>query len=487
VQRHCTTATCQGTEPVIHLRQTFRQLLPLLLSALCTAIPARAEPPAVDTLTFGRFGTVHVYRSSPRPHHVVLFASGDGGWNRGVVDMARELAGLDALVAGIDVPAYLRRLAAERTACSYPAADFEGLSQYLQRHYNFPDYVQPVLVGYSSGATLVYTTLAQSPPNTFRGGMSLGFCPELPLSKPLCKGNGLDFTAKPKGKGYDFLPRQDLPTPWIAFQGGIDRVCSADTVARFVAQTGQASMVRLDKVGHGFSVPRNWLPQFRASFHRLVADSGTPAAARPADLEGLPLVEVPVARPGKTFAVIISGDGGWAGIDKSLADTLATRNIPSVGLDSLHYFWNPRTPDGIGSALQDILRHYLRAWHMEKVLLIGYSRGADVLPFMASRLPAELFGHVSLIALLGAEHRVDMEFHVTDWLAGNMQDAPYPVQPEVEKLAHANLLCIYGEDEPAPLCPDLDRRRFKVRRLQGGHHFGGAYQALADLILKEAR
>jgi len=472
---------------VHHPRHAFRQLLPLLLITLCTAAPARAHPPTEDTLTFGRFNTVHVYRTSAQPHHVVLFASGDGGWNRGVVDMARELAGLNALVAGVDVPAYFRTLAAERNACSYPAADFEGLSQYLQRHYNYPDYVQPVLAGYSSGATLVYAILAQSPPNTFRGGMSLGFCPDLPLRKPLCHGSGLAYTAGPGGKGYSFLPRADLPTPWLAFQGSIDQVCSADTVERFVAQTGQAGIIRLDKVGHGFSVPRNWLPQLRSAFRRLETDAGPPAAARPADLDGLPLVEVPVRQPGATFAVIISGDGGWAGIDKSLADALATRNIPSVGLDSLHYFWTRRTPDEIGTALQDILQHYLRTWHMQKVLLIGYSRGADVLPFMASRLPAELFRHVSLIALLGAGHRVDMEFHVTDWLPGRMEDAPYPVQPQVEKLAHANLLCIYGEDEPAPLCPALDPQRFKVRRLQGGHHFGGAYAALADLILKEAR
>ena len=41
-----------------------------------------------ETLRFGRFGTGTVYRESPHPCHVVLFISGDGGWNLGVVDMA---------------------------------------------------------------------------------------------------------------------------------------------------------------------------------------------------------------------------------------------------------------------------------------------------------------------------------------------------------------------------------------------------------------
>jgi type IV secretory pathway VirJ component len=156
---------------------------------------------------------VHIYRSSAQPKHVVLFASGDGGWNPGVIDMARALAGLDALVAGIDITAYLKQLQSTSEACSYPAADFKGLSQYLLRHYGFTDYVVPVLVGYSSGATLVYATLAQAPPNTFRGGMSLGFCPDLPLTRPLCHGSGLKSTTGPHGKGYSFKPAPDLPPP----------------------------------------------------------------------------------------------------------------------------------------------------------------------------------------------------------------------------------------------------------------------------------
>lgn len=146
----------------------------------------------------------------------------------------------------------------------------------------------------------------------------------------------------------------------------------------------------------------------------------------------------------KHVVLLVSGDGGWASIDKSLAAALAADGIPGVGLDSLHYFWTRRTPDEAGRDLRRILDHYLAAWQTDKVLLIGYSRGADVLPFMASRLPPELTARTSLIALLGAEHSVDFEFRIADWLPGSMKDAPYRVQPEVEKLLGKNVLCIYG-------------------------------------------
>ena len=439
-----------------------------------------------ETIKFGNFGDVHIYRQSSQPEHVVLFVSGDEGWNPGVIDMARALTDLDALVAGIDITTYFKRLAAVKQACSYPAADFEGLSQYLLKHYDFPDYVEPVLAGYSSGATLVYATLVQAPPNTFRGGISVEFCTDLPLTRPLCHGGGLQFKPGPGGKSYDFLPAANMQTPWFVFQGDIDQVCDANVVERFVAQTGRAELIKLPNVGHSFFVQREWMPQFKASFNRLIENTHTAPSAKPADLNNLPLIEVPVEHPGKIFAVIISGDGGWASIDKSLAEALASDGIPTVGLDSLHYFWTKRTPDEAGRDLQAILNHYFAIWHMEKVLLIGYSRGADVLPFMVSRLPEKLTARTALIALLGAEHGVNFEFRVADWLPGSMKNAPYKVKPELEKLAGSRLLCVYGEDEPAPLCPDLDPKQVRLLRMPGGHHFGGDYKTLADHILREA-
>jgi type IV secretory pathway VirJ component len=148
---------------------------------------------AGDNLRFGRFGDVALYSRSPQPSRVVLFVSGDGGWNLGVIDMARALAELNALVVGIDINIYLRSLSNTAGNCSYSAADFEALSKYIQKTLQLPSYIPPVLVGYSSGATLVYAVLVQAPPNTFAGAISLGFCPDLDLSKPLCRGNGLEW------------------------------------------------------------------------------------------------------------------------------------------------------------------------------------------------------------------------------------------------------------------------------------------------------
>jgi hypothetical protein len=202
------------------------------------------------------------------------------------VDMARELATLNALVVGIDIIHFLRELGKSGETCSNPAADFEMLSKFVQKKLNFPRYIMPVLVGYSSGATLVYAALTQAPPNTFRGAISLGFCPDLLLTKPLCKGQGLDWKKGPKDKGYIFLPATNLQDPWIALQGTIDQVCDPASTEDYVRKVKGGEIIILPKVGHGFSVPRNWMPQFKTAFLRIVTRDKT---AKPRESESITL------------------------------------------------------------------------------------------------------------------------------------------------------------------------------------------------------
>jgi Type IV secretory pathway, VirJ component len=118
------------------------------------------------------------------------------------------------------------------------------------------------------------------------------------------------------------------------------------------------------------------------------------------------------------------------------------------------------------------------------VLLVGYSLGAEVLPFMASRLPPDLRSRVRLVALLGPGRTATFEFHVGEWL-GRAVHGP-PTAPEIDRLAGLRVLCLYGTDETDSACP-LVHRGPVVERVPGGHHFGGSYTSLADRILQAFR
>jgi type IV secretory pathway VirJ component len=448
------------------------------------ASPREQRAAISDTLRFGRFGPVVLYRQRVHPSRVVLLVSGDGGWNLGVVGMAREIAGMDALVVGIDIRRYLTGLARSPERCSYPAADFEALSQWLQRRLNFPRYIPPILMGYSSGATLVYATLVQAPPGTFAGGISLGFCSDLAVKRTFCSGSGLESSPGLRGRGIRFAPAGHLAVPWIVLQGAADSACGLAQAAAFVRRTPGASLVALPSVGHGFGVPGRWLPQLRDAFTRLDRASLSAASTPAPEVRDLPLVELPAAGGSRTLAVVVSGDGGWASLDRQIGESLSQEGISVVGINSLKYFWRARTPDGTAADLTRVLRHYLPAWSASRILLVGYSRGADVLPFMASRLPADLRQKIRLVALLGFSHRAGFELHLTDFLGGSGRGVP--TVPEVRKLRGMRVLCVYGSEETDSACRDLSPDLASGLSLSGGHHFGGAYREIARSILREA-
>jgi type IV secretory pathway VirJ component len=458
------------------------------MAMLLWAGAASADAIQESTDTYGPFGTLHIYKPNDNPSHVVLFISGDGGWNLGVVDMAKSLAGLDSMVVGIDITHYIQEINNSSEKCTYGAAQFEGLSQYLQKKLGFSHYISPVLVGYSSGATMVYATLAQSPPNTFAGGISLGFCPDLKTVHPFCKGSGtLGASIDPK-LGYVYQTVDNLPSPWVVLQGDQDQACSTPETKVFVGKTRNGQLIELPTVGHGFSVQRNWMPQFKDAFQKIVGAQQASNEILPGatEVSDLPLVELPVKGDSSTMAVVISGDGGWAGIDKQIGETLNKDGIPVVGLNSLQYFWSKKSPDISGSDLTRILTHYGKAWNVQRFILVGYSQGADTLPFMVARLPQDLKTKVNTVVLLGLEGDVNFEFHLADWLSSN-GDGEYKVIPEVQKLTGMNVVCIYGADEADSACKKLDKTLVNVVELPGGHHFGGDYQALASEILNHGK
>ena len=79
--------------------------------------------------------------------------------------------------------------------------------------------------------------------------------------------------------------------------------------------------------------------------------------------------------------------------------------------------------------LATVMSTYLERWHAAKVILIGYSFGADVLPFAYNRLPQELRRHVGLMALLGPEKRVNFQITVSGWLNLPPGDDAVPIAP----------------------------------------------------------
>lgn len=215
----------------------------------------------------------------------------------------------------------------------------------------------------------------------------------------------------------------------------------------------------------------------------LAALPATLSAAPAQGVATLPLVEMPVTGS-KRLVVLISGDGGWRDLDKGLAHELNQRGISVVGWNSLRYFWKKRTAPQLAADLDSVLRTYRQRWHADDVALVGYSFGADVLPFAYPLLSEQERDRVRLVSLLGLAHGADFEVRLGGWL-GWFQAQEVPVQPALAGLQPVAHQCIYGTDEKDSLCRDLQAdAHMQVLELPGGHHFDRDPSKLARIIVE---
>ena len=237
------------------------------------------DPRATRILDVAGLGEVTVYAPQGEAHGLALFASGDGGWNLGVWDMAQTAASLGYWVAGFSTPGLLKSLESGDGECSDAAGLLDHLGDKVKTEMKLPASFNPALIGYSSGATVAYAALAQAGDARFSGAMTLGFCPDLIIHKPFCKGAGLTAgkqTKAPYSVVFNTVPA--VKAPWIVLQGDIDQVCIPPETIAFVDKVKNGKVVNLPHVGHGFGVPRNWMPQYRQGLIDL-RDAGTPARA----------------------------------------------------------------------------------------------------------------------------------------------------------------------------------------------------------------
>lgn len=219
-----------------------------------------------------------------------------------------------------------------------------------------------------------------------------------------------------------------------------------------------------------------------AAFAALALAVGTPLAA-PARSHEIPIAS---AKAGDTLAVLYSGDGGWGALDQKVARHLADNGVPTIGFNALTYFSTRRSPDSAARDLADALRAYESQWGRKKVALIGYSFGADALPAILPRLPADLRAQVSHIVLIGAGPNGDLQFHPVSWLKLAARDS-FPVRPAIAALKNVKITCVYGDRERADICPTLPDAEVAKIRLPGGHHFNGDYATLGEAVLRASR
>lgn len=467
-----------------------------LLSAMLIVMASAASASvATDTLSYENFGKILIYKPSHAPESVVLFVSGENGWKPGLSELALQLTSQGAIVVGIDERIYLKNRDKQHENCLYPAGDFENLSLYLQKKYSIRNYFKPILLGYSSGGTLVYGTLAQAPANTFKGAVAIAFTPDMASTKPLCEGSGLKIHPLKAANFWHLDPCSKITAPFVAISGVNDKVFSNMEMTAFLKSIPASELLVVSQAEHTLVMPKDWIPQLLKAYHKIqestsypdVAAAGSQAVKRkdPHPDTELPLVVLPAAGDdAMPLVVFISGDGGWTSFDQGVAEKLVAKSCPVVGIDAQKYFWERRTPDKTAAEICKILNVYLEAWNKKSFILCGYSFGADIVPFLLTRIPAELRPRLKSAVMISPDTKADFEIHVADMLNLGSHTDTYDVPAELrENPSGIKAVCIFGSEEDSKDQKYFTTAGANIRLLPGNHHYGNNFDAIAREIL----
>jgi type IV secretory pathway VirJ component len=437
---------------------------------LCASTACAFEP--------GRFGSVRLAEPTGEARGVVIYFSGRKGLTKADEAAARAIAKDGALVAEVDSKRYLRGLDKLNEKCHWLVYDTELLTRQLERERRLQTYLTPIVAGVGEGGTLAELNLVQAPAVTIAGAVSLDPKETIASRRPICS----DLPTTARSGGFSYGAPKKLAGFWIVGLTHHARRTDREYVMKLRHENAPIELhemppgVTLDEAMRTLNEPHLATP--------LTAVAKIPANTGPAvDISTLPLTELPVDHPSKLMAILLSGDGGWRDLDKTIAEDLQRQGIPVVGFDTLRYFWSKKTPQQTADVVGALIQTFMTKWHADKVALVGYSFGADVMPFAYNLLPPSLREHVVLVSLLGLSKSADFEISVRGWLGEPPGSDALPVLPQATKIPPHLIQCFYGQDETDTACPQLAQLGAETFRRNGAHHYDGNYGALADAIL----
>ena len=181
-----------------------------------------------------------------------------------------------------------------------------------------------------------------------------------------------------------------------------------------------------------------------------------------------PATEIPAPNKAGLAAVLVSGDMGLnIGMGSQIANRLAADGIPVVGVNSLTFFRNQRSPKEVQTLINDATKSALKFGKARQVILIGQSFGADMLPVGLDGMPAALRAKVRMVGLVVPTDTLYFRASPSEMFNWSKPDAE--ALPYSRKLTWVPTVCIYGADETDSLCPALMQPNVHKVVLPGGH------------------
>jgi len=180
--------------------------------------------------------------------------------------------------------------------------------------------------------------------------------------------------------------------------------------------------------------------------------------------QSLPIDTLSSKMPGKPLVIYISGDGGFNSFSNNFIKQWNTNGYPVVALNAKSYFWKTKQPEAAAQDVTALITQYLSLWKCNEVILLGYSFGADVMPFIQMRLPAEVAGKVKHTVLFSPSANTDFTVHL---IYGNNGSS---VPAEINKITKP-VLVVFGDEETNLPDKQINNKQVNIIKVPGDHHY----------------
>lgn len=200
--------------------------------------------------------------------------------------------------------------------------------------------------------------------------------------------------------------------------------------------------------------------------------------------EQLPLHYTDHSDTTKPLVVYISGDGGMNGFSNSLIKSLNAKGYAVLALDAKNYFWQKREPREFADAMNSAIALYLKNKKRNSFVVLGYSFGADVTPFLITRLTSALNSKCKNVLMLSPSANTNFEINFLDMLGWGSSKGKNVVN-ELNKLSLPFVL-FFGKDEKSLPVNEVTAHK-QVVIIEGGHHYDNDIEAVAENLVSKIR
>jgi len=185
----------------------------------------------------------------------------------------------------------------------------------------------------------------------------------------------------------------------------------------------------------------------------------------------------------KPLLFYISGDGGLNNsFSHAFMEQFHLQDYSLLGLNSRDYFWSKKSPQQAANDIGHVLMWYLSKWKCKDFVLIGYSFGADVTPFIQRCFPPGLAAHTKHIVLMSPSLKTDFEVHLLSMI-GLDKNKGMDVADETRKLAVPATI-IFGTNEKSCPFDSIKAKNIQTIKLPGGHHYHWDVNVVVRQIIK---